>query len=319
MSKRKTTEQFIVEAKLIHGDKYNYSQVEYKTANDKVCIICPIHGEFWQRPCDHTNGHGCTKCAADDTSKRCRTKFTDFLEKAIVAHNGKYEYDESSFSSASSKVRIKCPIHGWFKQLAIDHIRGVGCPDCGYASHKHLIYEIAYNSSLEHLSHGSIYKCWRNLLERTVGENKPPTYSDCTICEEWLDFEQFRLWVNSCDSGYRDGYKLDKDILSNGNKHYSPETCVFVPHEINCLFRQKSRKNDLPTGVNKYGNRYVSEFRAKGVRKKKYFSSKEEASKWYSEQKKLYIIELANDYYSKKLIHKRTYDGMLKYALENLV
>jgi hypothetical protein len=319
MSKRKTTEQFIEEARLVHNDKYDYSKVEYKNANDKVCIVCPVHGEFLQRPCDHTNGHGCKKCADDETSKRCRTKFNDFFKKATEVHNGKYEYDESSFSSASSKVRIKCPNHGWFEQLAIDHTRGIGCPDCGYDSHKHQIYGIAYNSSSKHLSHDSIYKCWRNLLERTIGKNKPPTYRDCTICEEWLDFERFRLWVNSCDSGYMDGYQLDKDILSNGNKHYSPDTCVFIPHDINSLFRKTSRNVDLPRGVNKYNSRYVAEFRTKGIHKKKYFSSKEEASKWYLKQKQQYIITLANDYYSKKLIHKRAYDGMLKYAVEKLI
>ena len=58
----KTTEQFISESKLIHGDKYNYSKVEYKGCLEKVCIICPEHGEFWQTPLNHLQGHGCTKC-----------------------------------------------------------------------------------------------------------------------------------------------------------------------------------------------------------------------------------------------------------------
>lgn len=61
---RKTTQQFIAEAKLIHGDKYDYSKVEYKTNKDKVCIICPTHGEFWQTPNGHLNDKsGCPKCA----------------------------------------------------------------------------------------------------------------------------------------------------------------------------------------------------------------------------------------------------------------
>lgn len=49
MSKRKTTEQFIEEARAIHGDKYDYSKVEYVNSRTKVCIICPIHGEFFKR------------------------------------------------------------------------------------------------------------------------------------------------------------------------------------------------------------------------------------------------------------------------------
>ena len=59
---KRNTEQFIVEAKLVHGDKYDYSKVDYKNWREKVCIICPIHGEFWQIPNSHLSGHGCPIC-----------------------------------------------------------------------------------------------------------------------------------------------------------------------------------------------------------------------------------------------------------------
>lgn len=68
-SVRKTTEQFIAEAKAVHGDKYDYSKVEYKTNKDKVCIICPIHGEFWQAPSKHLSKRGCPKCKAANRQK----------------------------------------------------------------------------------------------------------------------------------------------------------------------------------------------------------------------------------------------------------
>ena len=57
-----TTEQFIEKAQQIHGSKYDYSKVEYINAQEKVCIICPKHGEFWQLPTDHLDGHGCPCC-----------------------------------------------------------------------------------------------------------------------------------------------------------------------------------------------------------------------------------------------------------------
>lgn len=63
-SVRKTTEQFIADAKAVHGNRYDYSKVEYKTNKDKVCIICPVHGEFWQTPNDHLRSSGCKKCYA---------------------------------------------------------------------------------------------------------------------------------------------------------------------------------------------------------------------------------------------------------------
>ena len=56
------TEEFIRRARLVHGDKYDYSKVVYVNSTTDVCIICPIHGEFWQRPAEHLRGKGCVKC-----------------------------------------------------------------------------------------------------------------------------------------------------------------------------------------------------------------------------------------------------------------
>ena len=62
INKTKSTEDFIEEARAIHGNKYDYSKVKYNGAHEKVCIICPEHGEFWQTPFNHINDHGCPKC-----------------------------------------------------------------------------------------------------------------------------------------------------------------------------------------------------------------------------------------------------------------
>ena len=83
-----TTEEFIAKAKAVHGDRYDYSKVEYVDSKTKVCIICKEHGEFWQRPSHHTNGHGCTKCASDVnaaamrlwTEERCREVALGYTE-----------------------------------------------------------------------------------------------------------------------------------------------------------------------------------------------------------------------------------------------
>ena len=58
MSKKLTTKEFIERAKNVHGDKYDYSKVNYINCEEKVCIICPIHGEFWQIATEHLQGHG---------------------------------------------------------------------------------------------------------------------------------------------------------------------------------------------------------------------------------------------------------------------
>lgn len=70
MAKKLTQEEFIKRATKIHNGKYDYSKVEYVKSNKKVCIICPVHGEFWQTPTNHLMKHGCVKCMGDDSKKR---------------------------------------------------------------------------------------------------------------------------------------------------------------------------------------------------------------------------------------------------------
>ena len=89
MSKKKTTEEFIKEAKEKHGNKYDYSKVEYINNHTKVCIICPEHGEFWQFPQDHLKGRGCICCAG---VKKLTT--SDFIEQAKKIHGDKYDYSK---------------------------------------------------------------------------------------------------------------------------------------------------------------------------------------------------------------------------------
>ena len=62
MSKRKSNDEFIGEAQLIHHNRYDYSKVKYINNKTKVCIVCTEHGEFWQTPSDHINGKGCPPC-----------------------------------------------------------------------------------------------------------------------------------------------------------------------------------------------------------------------------------------------------------------
>ena len=127
---RKTTEQFIKEAKKIHGNKYDYSKVEYKGVFVNVCIICPIHGEFWQTPDAHLHGHGCKFCLYD-TLKNCRRSNKDeFVNKAKEIHGNKYNYSKVEYINCDTLVTIICPKHGEFKQTPYNHLHGCSCPCC---------------------------------------------------------------------------------------------------------------------------------------------------------------------------------------------
>ncbi len=123
---KKTTEQFITEARKIFDTKYDYSKVEYQGSSKEVCIICPEHGEFWIRAASHLNGHGCPIC-----SGRLKITLPVFIERCKKCHNNKYDYTHVSFKKLSDFVKIICPEHGEFWQRAKVHYRGYGCPICG--------------------------------------------------------------------------------------------------------------------------------------------------------------------------------------------
>lgn len=101
---RKTTEEFIKEAKEVHGNKYDYSLVDYKNNNTKVKIICPVHGVFEQIPKEHLRGRNCSKCSGGvkDTKE-------SFVQKAKLIHGeNAYDYSLVNYINSNTKIKIKC-------------------------------------------------------------------------------------------------------------------------------------------------------------------------------------------------------------------
>lgn len=130
-AKRLTNNEFIKRAKEIHGDKYDYSKVDYKNSAEKVCIICAIHGEFWQRPSEHLKGCGCYVCANKLKGLSSKSNLNSFISKANEVHNNFYDYSLTEYKNSKSKVCIICPKHGKFWQSPNAHLHGYGCNDCG--------------------------------------------------------------------------------------------------------------------------------------------------------------------------------------------
>lgn len=129
---KKTGQEFIEEARKIHGDKYDYSQVEYYNQNTRVCIICPEHGEFWQTPKVHlTSKYACPICGKIENGLKRRINYIDFIERAKKIHNNKYDYSKAEYTTTDKKICIICPEHGEFWQTPHNHInQKQGCPFC---------------------------------------------------------------------------------------------------------------------------------------------------------------------------------------------
>lgn len=130
MGRRKTTSEFIQEAQSVHNKLYDYSRVEYINGREKVLIIDPEYGEFWQSAGNHLSGQGHPSRGVE-LARKTRTKTSkQFIDEVILVHGNLYDYSKSKYTGAFNKVTIICHKHGEFEQTPDAHKRGQGCPKC---------------------------------------------------------------------------------------------------------------------------------------------------------------------------------------------
>jgi Zn ribbon nucleic-acid-binding protein len=129
--RKHTNEDIIKKFKETHKDKYDYSLVKYNSYNERVKIICPIHGVFEQTPKFHIKGCNCPKCSSKNIIDAKRDDLDSFIKKGNLRHNNKYDYSLVEYVNSNIKVNIICPIHGIFEQPPRDHLSGHGCGKCG--------------------------------------------------------------------------------------------------------------------------------------------------------------------------------------------
>ena len=333
MGKEKlTTEEFVRRARLVHGDKYDYSNVIYVRGKDKVRIICPIHGEFAQRAADHLKGCECEKCGAIKRNT-ANTKTREwFISRAQKIHGDKYDYSNVIYTKSREKVLIRCKSCGnVFSIKANQHLCGTGCRLCA-KKHAHdwirgkerkdikgNPYGVGINDYNLSTNKLVSYRRWTNMLQRCYDKKyhiKKPTYIGCSVSKEWLHFTRFKEWF---DLNYIEGYVLDKDILVKGNKVYSPQTCCFVPTGINSLLTKRDKcRGEYPIGVrrtpkgkfqaiiNIYGSKHSI-----GT-----FDTIEESFNAYKMAKEKHIKDVAQEYFNKGLIAENVYQALLNYEIE---
>ncbi len=122
---KKTTDDFITEAKMVHGDEFDYSQVVYKNNKTSVILTCKQGHTTSVIPQNHLNGTKCSVCSGN-----YKWSQEEFVNKCAEVHNGFYTYEKTKYVGASDKVIITCQIHGDFVQQAHMHYSGQGCPKC---------------------------------------------------------------------------------------------------------------------------------------------------------------------------------------------
>lgn len=267
-------DSFIVKSKIIHGDKYDYSRIEYVNSQTKVCIMCPKHGEFWQKPYSHIQGQGCPKCNEERLkSQPCDTK-EHFIEKALNVHGDKYDYSKVEYVNSKTKVCIICPEHGEFWQSPNSHIQGQGCQRCGIEkTHIPMTTEEWIRKAKK--VHGDEY-------DYSKSEYISPYRHITIICRKHGEFKQkssYHLSGNGCpkcgirkSSGeteiyefvreyFKDAVHSCRDVLDNGM-----EIDIFIPSknvgiEFDGLFWHSEHKKLKNYHINK-----TKECEKKGIR-----------------------------------------------------
>lgn len=275
--KKKTTEQFIKEAKTVHGNKYDYSKVTYKNNTTKVCIICSVHGEFWQIPKDHLKGRGCSKCGHIQTNQSKVLSTEEYIKRAKEKHGDRYIYDKTVYKSFKDNVIVTCPIHGDYEVNAHYHIsNGIGCPTCAKINcgPKRLTTEEFINKAKK--VHGdfydyskSVYKLSRLPIivtcpkhgdffttpnDHLMGGNCPRCAASkgerfIDLCLTKLNIKFYPQFIIKFNNNLRNYFKIDFAIKTdkiylieyNGIQHYKPH--IYFGGEIG--FKQQQLRDSL--------------------------------------------------------------------------
>ena len=144
--KRLPQNEIIEQFKMVHSNKYDYSQVQYLNSMEKVQIICPEHGPFFQKPNDHKQGIGCPNCNISKPKTQEET-----IEQFINVHNNKYDYSKVQYINTKTKVQIICPEHGSFFQKPNNHKQGAGCPSCNINSKEEFLINLFKEYNINYL------------------------------------------------------------------------------------------------------------------------------------------------------------------------
>jgi hypothetical protein len=190
------TKEYIENATLVHGNLYDYSNLNFINSKNKVSIICKKHGEFKQDPYNHLYGAGCPNCAKE--IKICKQKnfANTFAEKAQKVHNDNYDYSKVNYINSLSKVIIICKKHGEFEQTPSHHLQGQGCPLCrgSYSKNTEFIKKAI-------ILHGDVYEYSKvnyiNSLSNVI-----------IICKKHGEFEQ-------TPTSHLSGHSCQKCNISN--------------------------------------------------------------------------------------------------------
>jgi len=219
---------FVKKANEFHNGKYDYSLVVYKSTNDKVKIICNLHGTFEQTPSNHYK-QGCPNCC-----KNIKITNDKFIERSINVHRNKYDYSNSNYVNITTPVKIICKEHGEFEQTPREHFSGCGCYKCAnrivttkdfiekaIIRHNNLYNysKVEYKSAREKIiisckTHGDFTQTPNDHLNG-CGCQKCGLGNYSKICIEWLEtiMKNEKIYIQHANNGGEKNIKINKKLI----------------------------------------------------------------------------------------------------------
>jgi len=246
----KSSSQFIIEAKAVHGDKYDYSLVEYVNNKTKVKVICKEHGMFEVTPKSHTiQTSGCSICSYNEMGKNRRKTIEQFIIAAKAAHSDRYDYSLVDYVNNHTKINIICKEHGIFDQSPEVHIRSkYGCMQCWNENRPHwkgllsedyfkqnpievrknaILYVIEMTGKSDHFIKVGITQrtikeryasghCGDKYLKKNIIREEPMFLYDAWMLEQKIlkDLKEYQYFPNHKFNGQTECLKPKKEVLN---------------------------------------------------------------------------------------------------------
>ncbi len=209
--------EFIRIANELHKFSYTYNKSQLITLDDKICVTCPTHGDFYPIAGHHIRRsggkapNGCSKCASD----KKRITLDEFILKSNITHNNKYDYTKTILTKSSDMVTIICPIHGEFIQDASNHMHSRGCRLCNSNP-----MDTDKFKELANKKHGNRYSYDKTIY---IG-NKKKLIIECKLHGEFKQTPYSHLSGSGCPI-CRQSHKetFISNILTNLNIKYLPQ------------------------------------------------------------------------------------------------
>lgn len=257
------TEKFVFKARKVHGDLYDYSKTEYVKSNQKVIIICPIHGEFIQRCSDHLSGSICAKCNGN-----YKLNTTEYILKCSIVHHNIYDYSKTNYTNNSTKVKVICKIHGEFEIRADSHLQGCGCKSCffdkisisksefinranivhhnKYDYSKTFIKGVNYKIDIVCPTHGTFSQIAKDHL-KGIG---------CARCKSSKGEIKIREWLISKNILFEEQKKFNECVGKNNVKlpfdFYLPAHNICIEFDGKQHFELIHRSHDIQKNINNF-------------------------------------------------------------------